>query len=94
MTWREAGLLLLWAKRVKFEEELEIFFEEMFVYMEKQWKDEEEKEKIYPFTVILYSQILEKKKDYKRINEMCKKAIACILIETQNIMQKIVMWKM
>lgn len=35
MTWREAGLLLLWAKRVKSEEELEVFFEEMLVYNEK-----------------------------------------------------------
>ncbi len=35
MTWREAGLLLVWAKMVKSEEELEVFFEEMLVYNEK-----------------------------------------------------------
>ena len=78
MTWIEAGLYLLWAKKVKSGEELERIFENMLDYVNKHWKDEEEKVKIYPFLVVLYSQcFMEKGKD-REVDALTKNAISLL----------------
>ncbi len=78
MTWREVGLLLVWAKKVKSENELEDFFEKLLVYIDNQWNDEEEKVKIYPFAIVLYSQLLKKDGKYRKIDQLCANAIALL----------------
>lgn len=78
MTWREVGLLLVWAKKVKSENELEDFFEKLLVYIDNQWNDEEEKVKIYPFAIVLYSQLLKKDGEYRKIDQLCANAIALL----------------
>lgn len=75
MTWLEAGLYLLWAKKVKSGQELEDIFVNMLDYVNIHWKDEEEKVKIYPFFVILYSQYLMEKEKYKEVDVLTKDAI-------------------
>ena len=84
VSWLEAGLFLLWADRTKEEEELSRFFERLLAYIEEQWLDEEEKAKIYPFTVLLYCRRLKKEKKYQQVQELCKKAIR-ILTENNTI---------
>lgn len=84
VSWLEAGLFLLWVDRIKEEEELSRFFERLLAYIEEQWLDEEEKAKIYPFTVLLYCRRLIKEKKYQQVQELCKKAIR-ILTENNTI---------
>ncbi|MFW5651343.1 MAG: helix-turn-helix domain-containing protein [Acetivibrio ethanolgignens] len=78
VSWLEAGIYLLWAKERKEGEERIEIFEAMLSYIDRQWTDEEEKIKIYPFTVFLYCQQLLRKKEYKNVEELCERAVALL----------------
>jgi hypothetical protein len=84
VSWFEGKLYLLWAKRVKTETKMRETFKAGLGYIEKQWKDEEEKVKIYPFAVLQYSRELIKKKEYQEVENLCQRAIG-LLTKTNTI---------
>ena len=75
MTWLELGLYLAWIRNIKEKQEMLIVTENILEYVDKQWDDEEEKVKIYPFTAILYCRGLLEKKEYQKAEEISEKAI-------------------
>lgn len=78
VSWLEAGIYLLWAKERKEGEERTEFFETMLSFIDRQWTDEEEKIKIYPFTVLLYCRELLIKKEYQKADNLCERAVALL----------------
>lgn len=78
VSWLEAGIYLLWAKERKEGEERTELFEAMLSFIDRQWTDEEEKIKIYPFTVLLYCRELLVKREYQRAEGLCERAVALL----------------
>lgn len=50
----------------------------MLSFIDRQWTDEEEKIKIYPFTVLLYCRELLVKREYQRAEGLCERAVALL----------------
>ncbi len=75
MAWLELGLYLLWVRKVKEKPEMLRITENILEYVDKQWDDEEEKVKIYPFAAVAYCKGLLEQEEYQKAEAISRKAI-------------------